>query len=678
MTPLTVWFCTRSVFAPLTLTTGRRAVSRLSLFALLLLVSVASGSAATWSKLTNPAPSSIQIMVQMTDGTILVQSFNGQTWMKLTPDATGSYINGTWTVLASGPTARLYFPSQVLPDGRFWLAGGEYSGPGLLANWSSTGEIYDPIANTWTSIAPYPNQPGCPFLPYVSGNLTIGSPQIKGIYPYASGLQVGWLVSGAGIPAGASIVSIDSATQITISANATATRTASTVNFNHSYQLVACLGDDPSILLAGGSLLVGDLINSNTYTYNPATDSWVKSATKVYADSSDEEGWAKVGDGTVLNYDLFKSVATGGSYAEKYNPATGIWSSISPSDGSAVGTIPQLSGNSVGFELGPVLRLQDGRMLVIGATQHTALFDPSTSPLPTWAAGPDIIGTLNGNPSPFGADDAPGAILPNGHVIFAADAAPSGFTSSGNITSGSKIITNIPSTAILHAGWSVRGTGIPGGSFITSVDSSSQVHIDNAATATIVGDAISWGGTFSPPTQLFDFNPTTNSISPLSPAIPDTNLNFMAAYPTRMLMLPTGQLLFSDDSPQMWVFTPDGPPNPALRPVINAVAYNGGGIFTLTGKQLNGQSAGAAYGDDDQMNTNYPIIRMVNAAGKVFYARTTNWSAVGVDGGTTPETVNFTLNPGITPGNYVLIDSGAGISSFPLFINITAAEVAGQ
>jgi hypothetical protein len=138
------------------------------------------------------------------------------------------------------------------------------------------------------------------------------------------------------------------------------------------------------------------------------------------------------GDGGLINYDLFHSIATGGSYAEKYTPATGTWTGISPTDGTANGTIPQLSSRSLGFELGPSLRLQDGRTFVIGATQHTGLYTPSTN---TWAAGPDISGTLNGIASPFGADDAPGAILPNGHVIFAADAGPAGFTSLPRATS---------------------------------------------------------------------------------------------------------------------------------------------------------------------------------------------------------------------------------------------------
>jgi len=333
-----------------------------------------------------------------------------------------------------------------------------------------------------------------------------------------------------------------------------------------------------------------------------------------------------------------------------------------------------LSSPAVGYELGPLLRLQDGRLFAIGATQHTALYNPTTN---TWADGPDISGTLNGIPSPFGADDAPGAVLPNGHVIFAADAGVSGFTSSGNITSGSAIITGIPSTAILQVFWSVNGAGIPGGAYIVSVDSPTQVTISSPATATTSGDAISWGGTYSLPTELFDFDPRTDTLTQVTSALPDGNLPYQGSYPARMLILPTGQLLFSDASSQLWVYTSSGTPNPSLRPLITDVRYRGDGKFTLAGFQLNGQSAGAAYGDDDQMDSNYPIIRMVNLNGNVFYARTSDWSKFGVGNGGGRETVEFTLNPGVTPGDYALIVSGAGISSFPTFIHITEREVKG-
>ncbi|MGA7224008.1 MAG: kelch repeat-containing protein [Candidatus Acidiferrales bacterium] len=610
-------------------------------------------------------------MIQATDGSILVQSYDGQSWMKLTPDAKGSYINGTWSTLATEPVARLYFASQILPDGRLFVAGGEYSGPALIPTWSNTGEIYDPLANAWTVIAPYPNQPGCPYLYYVSGNTTSGSARITGIYPYASGLTVGEEVFGAGIPSPATIVSVDSPTQITISAPASQTVTANVITFNAYYELTGCLGDDPSSLLSSRKILVGDLVNANTYIYDPALNAWSPSGTKVYPDQSDEEGWTRISEGTIVNYDLFQSIATDGSYAEKYNPKTGIWSGISPSDGTAVGTIPQLSSVNLGYELGPSLRLQDGRVFEIGATQHTATYNPIGN---NWQPGPDISGTLNGIASPFGADDAPGAILPDGHVIFAADAGASGFISSGNITAGSAVITHIPSTAILQVFWGVSGAGIPAGSYILSVDSPSQVTISNPATATTAADAISWGGTFSNPTELFDFNPVTNTIHQITSSLPDAILPFEPSYPTRMLILPTGQLLFSDSSSQLWVYTSDDQANPFLRPIITDVHYIGQGKFRLKGLQLDGQSSGAAYGDDDQMDSNYPIVRMVDSHGNVLYARTSNWSkvAVGDDGF---ETVDFTPNPEVTPGNYVLFVSGAGISSFPFLVDIRSEEV---
>jgi Kelch motif len=637
-----------------------------------------TGSAVSpWTPLTNQSPSGpngIQIMIQATDGSILVQAYDGQSWMKLTPDAKGSYINGTWSTLASEPVARLYFASQVLTDGRLFVAGGEYSGPGLLPNWSNTGEIYDPLSNAWTIITPYPNQTNCPFVYYVSGNTTSGSAEITEIYPYTTGLTVGEQVFGNGIPFPATIVSVDSPTQITISAPASQTVTANVVTFDEYYQLTGCLGDDPSTLLSSGKILVGDLVNANTYIYNVAANSWSPSGTKVYPDSSDEEGWTRTSEGTIVNYDLFQSVATNGSYAEKYNPKTGVWRGISPSDGTAEGTIPQLSSPNLGYELGPSLRLQDGRVFEIGATQHTALYNPVWN---TWEAGPDISGTLNGIASPFGADDAPGAILPNGHVIFAADAGASGFTSSGNITAGSPVITGIPSTALFQVFWSVSGTGIPGGAYIASVDSPSQVTISSPATASTSGDAIAWGGTFSNPTELFEFDPLRNSIHQITSTLPDANLPFEGSYPTRMLILPTGQLLFSDSSSQLWVYTSEDAPNPFLRPFITNVNSLGGGKFRLTGLQLDGQSSGAAYGDDDQMDSNYPIIRMVDSHGNVLYARTSNWSkiAVGQDG---IETVDFTPNPEVTPGNYWLIVSGAGISSFPFPIEIKRGEVRGS
>src|SRR5215469_9078002 len=139
--------------------TTRRCTWGASVLATIMLANPAA--AASWVAIPI-APTSVQIMIQMTDGTLLVQGYNGQTWMKYAPDANGNYATGTWTTLAPGIIPRIYYASQVLPDGRFWMAGGEYTGPGLQANWGASAEIYDPIANTWSVAAPMPPQSGCP------------------------------------------------------------------------------------------------------------------------------------------------------------------------------------------------------------------------------------------------------------------------------------------------------------------------------------------------------------------------------------------------------------------------------------------------------------------------------------------------------------------------------------
>jgi len=53
--------------------------------------------------------------------------------------------------------------------------------------------------------------------------------------------------------------------------------------------------------------------------------------------------------------------------------------------------------------------------------------------------------------------------------------------------------------------------------------------------------------------------------------------------------------------------------------------------YVVQGKQLNGITSGATYGDDVQAGTNFPLVRIVNGATKhVFYARTSGFSTRSV------------------------------------------------
>ena len=55
------------------------------------------------TNLVHQPPDGAIITMQMTDGTVLAQGGGETDWYKLTPDNKGSYVNGTWTKMASLP-----------------------------------------------------------------------------------------------------------------------------------------------------------------------------------------------------------------------------------------------------------------------------------------------------------------------------------------------------------------------------------------------------------------------------------------------------------------------------------------------------------------------------------------------------------------------------------------------
>jgi hypothetical protein len=131
----------------------------LTLLACLILSALAG--AQTWTFLNNQPANNVGSPLLLTDGTVIVQEIhtdgNGTgVWYKLTPDNTGSYINGTWSQIASMPAgyAPEFYASAVLPDGRAIVEGGEYNGTSTTQVETYLGAIYDPAGNTWTAVNP--------------------------------------------------------------------------------------------------------------------------------------------------------------------------------------------------------------------------------------------------------------------------------------------------------------------------------------------------------------------------------------------------------------------------------------------------------------------------------------------------------------------------------------------
>ena len=469
------------------------------------LLSAAPVQAGSWTTLANniPDPDGAQVMLLLSDGTVMTRGGGpnaSKLWYQLKPDSTGSYVDGAWSSLASMGLERLFFSSDVLPSGKVFVVGGEYSGPAGDQNFTKTGEIYDPVSNSWSSIANFPNQ---------------------------------------------------------------------------------IFGDDPTTVLPDGRILAGYIAGPQSFIYDPAANIWTQTGTKLRNDQSNEESWVKLPDGSILSYDVFSSSATGVGHAQRYIPLQGTWVDA--------GTLPfVLSTDALGSELGPAFLLPDGRALFFGANGNTAYYTPSTN---TWAAGPVV-------PNGLGCTDDPGAMLPNGHVLIA-----------------------------------VSPQGTP--------DANGNLQ-------------------FPPPTTIFEFDPVANTYLDVTPA--NFDVSQQNAFQDMMLVLPSGQIMLSNNSKQLAVYTPVGSPQDAWRPTISSVVTNGS-TFTLTGTQLNGISEGAAYGDDAEMATNYPLVRLTDSSGSSFYVRTFNWSSTGVATGNTPVTVQFNLPAGHLPGIYGVTVIANGIAS---------------
>jgi hypothetical protein len=140
-----------------------------------------------------------------------------------------------------------------------------------------------------------------------------------------------------------------------------------------------------------------------------------------------------------------------------------------------------------------------------------------------------------------------------------------------------------------------------------------------------------------------------------------------------MLVLPTGQVLFTDQSRDIEVYTPTGSPNPAWRPTIspgppNPIKVTRGQTSQVWGTQFNGLSQGSMYGDDVQNATNYPLIRVTDTNGHVTYWKTHDHSTMGVATGSALVYTYFDVPATMPVGTYNLEVVANGIPSvtYPL------------
>ena len=104
----------------------------------------------TWTALANQPAFNTSTMILLTDGRVMIQEEGTAHWHALTPNGSGSYVDGQWSTLRDMTFWRRYYASAVTKSGKMFVCGGEQSGD---AKNSNKGEIYDPVADKWSPIA---------------------------------------------------------------------------------------------------------------------------------------------------------------------------------------------------------------------------------------------------------------------------------------------------------------------------------------------------------------------------------------------------------------------------------------------------------------------------------------------------------------------------------------------
>ena len=137
-----------------------------------------------------------------------------------------------------------------------------------------------------------------------------------------------------------------------------------------------------------------------------------------------------------------------------------------------------------------------------------------------------------------------------------------------------------------------------------------------------------WGG----PPAFFEYDPVTDLLNPVA----TPGLNGSVPFVGRMLLLPTGQVLYASDNTGIAIGTPAprvrGHAEEALEPEITEAPDHliPGSHHRVSGRRFNGVSQAVSYGDDCTSATNYPIARLRYANGQVVYCRTYDHSTMGV------------------------------------------------
>ena len=409
--------------------------------------------------------------------------------------------------------------------------------------------------------------------------------------------------------------------------NGTWTKLANLPAGYEPYAMASQVLADGRVLIEGGEYNFGQFTLTNLGAiYDPAQNTWTP--------LTPPPGWAYIGDSpsTILPNGHFLIGRKLDTQVADLDPVTLQWTLVGVNGGKADWNAEE------GWTLMP-----DGTVLTVDVLDNpnSERYIPS---MQQWVSDGSTIANLQGPPQegciPYGGGEycPPGeigpAILRPNKTVFATGATHSG-ASSGH-------------TSVYTPGSSPTdpGTWVPGPDFPNGDDAG-----DNFAVLLINGKVLVEGNS----SRLYEFDGTN-----LTPTLYSNGGS--------LIVLPTGEVLVGGAEVykatgsyiQPWAPTVLSYPSTATR----------GQSYIVSGKLFNGWSQAAAFGDELETATNYPLVRITNkATGHVFYAKTHNHSYMGVQTGNIPTYTHFDVPAGMETGPSTLVVVTNGIPS--LQVNIT-------
>jgi hypothetical protein len=394
--------------------------------------------------------------------------------------------------------------------------------------------------------------------------------------------------------------------------------------------------DFASAVLADGRLVItGGEYNNNQFTltnlgaiYDPVANTWTNLPPPA--------GWSYIGDSpsVVLPNGHFVVGNKLTTDMRQLNPKTLTWSKL-----------PSTGKSDFDAEEGWTL-LPGGDILTadVKNAPNSEIYS-ATAKVKEWTSAGSTIVDLH-SPSPFGCIK----YGPNGSLCYfpPGEIGPQILRPDGTVyVTGSYSGANGPgNTAVYdtHTGiWSV-GPIFPNG--------------DNA------GDSFA--------ALLTNGNVLVEGVSNRSYEFDGTNLTAgpVLAYGS-LMVLPTGEVLVGGSPTQ--VYTSTGTYQTSWAPTITThlTTVTRGLTYLISGTQFNGLSQAAAFGDELQTATNYPLVRITNnTTHHVFYARTHNHSTMGVATGSTKVSTHFDVPTTMETGASQLVVVANGIPSAPMNVTV--------